>query len=220
MTTSERARLGRAPNRSEFIDGAWRLPGQRAVLSIGAKSPSTGVLGPSQRIVLSAPQRAALLLALGSHRPEHAASVTREFGITEAHAEQSWPLGARRTGALVLGQVERSDVGNTVLRFGAWLGHGWEQTHHVALSPSERETLIAMLTGPNTPPEELEAAAALLRDQADHLEAVARAWPAHNPHTSTPSAAQERRDALVAARAVLYEGVKGSMVEADPPDAG
>ena len=47
----------------------------------------------------------------------------------------------------VIGAVERSATGNTILRVGALLPSGvtWEQTEHVVLTPGEREELIARL---------------------------------------------------------------------------
>lgn len=224
MKTNERLlRLGEDVKSSGLttlavINGAWRLPGRRALMTVERR---TLVEGSPERaeepglVVLDSADRSALLAALGAHRPEGSPSILAEFGIhlSVPDPEKLWPLGLRDTGAKVLGRVEQSETGNSILRFGDWINSGpptrhWTQTHHVVLSSSERETLITRLTSPITPQEELEAAAALLREQAAHLEAVARTWPAHEPHTSTAAAVEERRYARAAAHEVLYKGLE------------
>lgn len=67
----------------------------------------------------------------------------------------TWPLGIRlpdeayNATPSVIGRLEKSHAGNTVIRVGRKLrptrGSGWTQTEHVVLTPAERERLIAEL---------------------------------------------------------------------------
>jgi hypothetical protein len=48
-------------------------------------------------------------------------------------------------GKPVIGDVEMSGAGNSILRVGRYDGYGWQQTMHVVLSPDERDQLIDLL---------------------------------------------------------------------------
>lgn len=76
--------------------------------------------------------------------------------MTNTHDTQAPPPGSQSLGreirsefgpTHVIGDVEKSAAGNTVLRVGEhdWTDGGWVQIAHVVLTPAEREALIARL---------------------------------------------------------------------------